>query len=116
MYELDGTGSGSCSFKHQTPHLLAQSVWTYILKIAGISELIHKRYQACAAMKIRSALICPAFFLDYLTDKDGTDRFPETSLRNYHSTICKIPEESRSSVGSYKTLKYAYIHRLQQNQ
>jgi hypothetical protein len=67
-------------------------------------------------MKIRSALICPPFFSDYLTVKNGTDRFPETSLRNNLSTLRKIPEERRSSVESYKLLKYAYINRLSQNQ
>ena len=66
-------------------------------------------------MKIRSALVCPVFFLNYLTVKDGTDSFPETSVRNYHFTLCKIPGERRSSVGSYKLLKYDYIHRLSQN-
>jgi len=67
-------------------------------------------------MKIRSALICPAFFLNYLTVKDGTDSLPEMLVRNYHSTLCKIPEERRYSVGSNKLLNYAYINRLSQKQ
>jgi hypothetical protein len=34
--------------------------------------------------------------LDCLTLKEGTDRLPETSVRNYHYTLRNKPEERRS--------------------
>jgi hypothetical protein len=37
-----------------------------------------------------------SIFLDLLTLEDGTDRFPETSVQEYHSTLRNIPEEGRS--------------------
>ena len=36
--------------------------------------------------------------LDYLTLEDGPIGCPETLVRNYHSTMCKIPEERRSRI------------------
>jgi hypothetical protein len=36
------------------------------------------------------------FFFDSMTFEDGTDRFPETSVTNYHTTLREIPEERRS--------------------
>ena len=38
--------------------------------------------------------------LNFLTLEGGTDRFPETSARNYHFTLRNIPEERRSHLTS----------------
>jgi hypothetical protein len=35
------------------------------------------------------------FLLDFLTLEEGTDMFTETSVQNYHSTLCNIPEERK---------------------
>jgi hypothetical protein len=45
--------------------------------------------------------------LNLLTFEGGADRFPETSVRNYHFTLRNIPEERRSHLhrnGSLKSL------------
>ena len=39
--------------------------------------------------------------------EDSTDRSPETSLRIYHSTMCKIPQERRSHLQSGGSVKEA---------
>jgi len=38
-----------------------------------------------------------AFFLDFLTVEDGTDRLSQ-NVRNYHYMLCNIPEEHRSVI------------------
>ena len=50
-------------------------------------------------------------FLDFLTLEDGTDRFSQKSVRNYHYMQHNIPEEHRS----HKTGNYLLRTRMNTN-
>jgi hypothetical protein len=49
---------------------------------------------------------------DCLTLEDGTDRLSETSVRNYHSTLRKIPEERGSHLHRNRNLRSRFIYIL----
>jgi len=57
-------------------------------------------YAACSGNSVptfRDSLSAPYSGVKIL--EDGTNSFPETSVRNYHYTLCNNPEEGRSQLG-----------------
>lgn len=77
MYELDGSGLGSCSFKDQTPHLFAQSTWKYILKIAQTSELTPLKISDLRRPGKKICAYLPDILLELFTIKDRTESFSQ---------------------------------------
>jgi hypothetical protein len=49
------------------------------------------------------------FFLDLLILEDGTDRFSETSIQNYHSRLRNTPEERGSHLHRDGSLKVGTV-------
>jgi len=52
-----------------------------------------------------SGVSLPAFFLDFMTLEDGTDRLSRNVGKNYHYTLCNNPEELRSRLPRGGSLK-----------
>jgi hypothetical protein len=50
-------------------------------------------------------LSVPAFFSDFLTLAFWTNRLSQKSLTNYHSTLCKIPEEQQCHLHHRRSMK-----------